>query len=140
VNGQNDVLGGGGIHHVALKARDFDAAVAFYTDVLGFTPALRWGEGDKRAILLDTGDGSCVEVFAGGADAPEGRLMHLALRCSDVDGVIERVRSAGREVTIEPRRVDIPSDPAHPVYIAFFIGPEGETIELFDDLALRGEA
>ena len=132
--GRNDALGGGGIHHVAMKVPDFDASVAFYTDVLGCTEAHRWGEGDKRAVLLDTGDGSYVEVFAGGgspsADAP---LLHLALRSTDVDGATERARAAGAEVTVEPMDVDIPCDPSLPVRIAFFKGPAGETIELFHD-------
>ena len=66
MTGTNSVLGGGGFHHVAVRVADFDSAVNFYSEVLGFSPKITWGEGDKRAVMLDTGNGSYLEVFAGG--------------------------------------------------------------------------
>jgi glyoxylase I family protein len=132
--GTNTKLGGGGFHHVAVKVHDFDAALRFYKDVLGFTEKVAWGEGDKRAVMLDTGDASYLEVFAGGPVEPAtgGAVVHFALRADDVDGAIERARAAGMEVTIEPKDVTIPSTPFPlPVRIAFFKGPAGEVIELF---------
>jgi catechol 2,3-dioxygenase-like lactoylglutathione lyase family enzyme len=122
-----------GFHHVALKARDFDATVDFYTRVLGLEPRHTWGQGDRRAVMLDTGDGSCLEVFAGGVDLPrpEGAILHFALRCDNVDAAIERVRAAGAEITMEPKDVDIQSQPVLPVRIAFFKGPDGEMVEFF---------
>ena len=137
--GRNEAIGGGGIHHVAMKVPDFDESVRFYTDVLGFTEAHRWGEGDKRAVLLDTGDGSHVEIFAGGErrDAAAS-IIHFALRSTDVDAAIERARAAGAEVTVEPTDVEIPCDPVLPVRIAFYKGPAGETIEFFHDRSAGG--
>lgn len=122
-----------GFHHVAIRAKDFDATVKFYTEVLGFTEALAWGEGDGRAIMLDTGDGNCFEIFAGGTDAPkpEGALLHIALRTDHCDAAIERVKAVGMEVTMEPTDIDIPSTPHTPVRIAFFKGPDGEIVEFF---------
>jgi len=49
-----------GIHHVAIRVKDFDASLAFYTDGLGMTQTMAWGEGDKRAVMLDAGNGNCV--------------------------------------------------------------------------------
>ena len=69
--GSNSKIGGGGFHHVAIRVYDFDATVRFYTEVLGFTDKVRWGEGDNRAIMLDTGDGNYLEVFAGGRQRRE---------------------------------------------------------------------
>jgi len=121
-----------GFHHVALKVANFDEVVAFYTDVLGLEPKTHWGQGDKRAVMLDVGAGSFLEVFAGGGETPPaGPVLHFALACDDIDTVIEKVRTAGRNVTVEPRDVDIPSDPVYPVRIAFFEGPAGEIVELF---------
>ena len=131
--GSNTVLGGGGFHHVAMKVADFDGTVRFYTEALGFRAVTAWGEGAKRAIMLDTGDGSCLEIFAGGSLEPKGNgaVAHFALRTKDIDAVIERVRAAGAKVTVEPKDVTIPSNPPMSVRLAFFKGPNGEVVELF---------
>ena len=136
--GTNALLGGGGFHHVALRVHDFDAALRFYTDALGFAEKVSWGEGEKRAVMLDTGQGSYLEVFAGGKTPPDnktlGPILHFAIRTTDVDGTIARVRAAGFQVTTEPKDVTIPARPAPlPVRLAFFRGPAGEEIELFDN-------
>ena len=133
MKGTNTVIAPGGFHHLALKAKDFDASSRFYTQVLGFRPVLNWGQGNSRAVMLDAGDGACLEIFAGGPEkpAPEGALLHFALNCKDPDGAIARVRAAGVEITMEPKTLDIPSQPPATVRIAFCKGPDGEVIEFF---------
>lgn len=133
MRGNNAVLGGGGIHHVAIRAGDFDASVRFYKELLGFKEAASWGSGDNRAIMLDTGDGNCLEIFAGGSreQKPEGAFLHIALRTGNCDTIIEGVRSAGLQITVEPKDVVLESSPPLPARIAFFKGPDGEVIELF---------
>ncbi len=136
--GHNAAIGGGGFHHVAIRVANFEKSVEFYTQALGFTEHARWGEGDKRAILMDCGDGNFFEMFAGApADASAsdaGPFIHVALRSDDVDGAIARARAGGAEVTIEPKDVTIPSDPPMPVRIAFCRAPGGEVIEFFKHL------
>ena len=139
-SGTNILLGGGGFHHVAVRVQDFDAAMRFYTEALGFKEKVSWGEGDKRAVMLDTGQGSYLEVFAGGnepppaSERPAGPILHYAIRTNDVDGTVERIRAAGFPITTEPRDVTIPSRPEPlPVRLAFCRGPAGEEIELFDN-------
>jgi len=132
----NTVLGGGGFHHVAIRARDFDASVRFYTEALGFKEKLRWGQGDKRAIMLDAGDGNYLEIFANGQEGPkpEGAIIHFALRTDNTDAAIARARAAGAIVTVEPKDVLIPSAPQPtPVRLAFCKGPDGEVIEFFQN-------
>ena len=66
MTGHNQKIGGGGFHHIAMQVKDFDASLQFYTEGLGFTPTVAWGEGSQRAVMLDTGDGNYFELFAGG--------------------------------------------------------------------------
>lgn len=124
-----------GFHHVAMRVKDFDATVKFYTEILGFKKSISWGENDKRAIMLDTGDGNYLEVFAGGSGElkPEGAFIHLAFRTDNCDEAIEKARAAGMEITDEPKDVEIGSVPPTPVRIAFFKGPDGEVIEFFQN-------
>lgn len=138
-----------GFHHAAIRANDFDVSVAFYTDVLGLTPKLSWGDAGKRAVMLDAGKGDYLEIFER-PDAPETQsepeppLLHIAFRTDALDDLLNAVRAAGMDVTMEPRDVDIANtDPAAetpghlpgvvPVRIAFFRGPDGELIELFQN-------
>lgn len=131
--GTNTKIGGGGFHHVALRANDFDATVKFYTEGLGFVEKNNWGEGNKRAVLLDSGDGNYMEVFAGGSGEPqpEGYFFHVAFRSNNVDGAVEAAVAAGAVVTVAPKDVILGVNPPTPVRIAFVKGLNGEIIEFF---------
>jgi glyoxylase I family protein len=135
IKGTNKVIGGGGFHHIAMRVGNFDASVKFYTEILGFTKKISWDEGDKRGIMLDSGDGGCLEIFAGGSleQKPAGFFIHLALRTDDCDAAINRVKAAGMEITMEPNNIIINSVPPTPARIAFFKGLDGEVIELFQN-------
>ena len=101
-------------------------------------PAIAWGQGDGRAVMLDAGNGNHMEVFAGGAARPARRpgdlepvLLHLAFRTPSCDASFARALAAGAAVVSEPKTVTIASDPPTTVRIAFCTGPDGETIEFF---------
>jgi glyoxylase I family protein len=135
----NPVLGGGGVHHVALKTKTWAASVAFYKDVLGFAEKITWAYPDgNRAGMFDTGGGSYLEIFENHVDtpAPGGVLFHLAIRAKDVRAVTERVRAAGCKVTMEPKEVTIQTTNGAgpvPVRLFFCTGPNGESIEFFQN-------
>jgi len=146
-NGHNETIFGGGYHHVAIKAIDYDLTLKFYIEGLGFKRTYGWGIDDRaaggkdsRAALLDSGDGNYLEVFAGGtgtnwAEVPEGVFMHIAFRTTNIHGAIERARAAGATITIEPKSVVPPhaDEPKQTLQVAFFRGPSGEIVEFFQN-------
>jgi len=131
--GNNTKIGGGGIHHIAIKVFDFEKTLKFYVEGLGFKEFLRWGEGNERAVMLDTGDGSLIEIFAGGIEGqkPEGAFLHLALRTDNCDLALKQATNYGAEITVEPADVELPTEPVTKIRIAFCKGPDGEILEFF---------
>lgn len=125
-----------GIHHAALKCQgqeELQRTVAFYRDVLGLTVRRTWGRDQEAGVMLDTGSG-LLEIFANGTNRPgQGAVRHLALATDDVDGCVAAVKAAGMEVFVEPKDIVIPAEPPYPARIAFFYGPVGEQIELFQE-------
>ena len=135
VGTKNSVIAGCGTHHIAVQARDLEASLKLYRDVLGMAIVAEFGSAERKIILLDTGDGSHMELFAPTASSPapysdsaNDPLTHFALATSDARSAIEHVRQAGYEVTVEPKDVDLGS---LKVTIAFFRVPSGESIEFF---------
>ena len=134
----NAVVAGAGFHHVAIRTSDWDRCKRFYQEGMGFTPAVGWGEAPRRAMMLDTGDGNYLEVFERDpAEVPsEGAILHFAIRCADCRAAVERARSAGAEITKEATDLAVFGEPKIPITIAFFKGPDGEIVELFQNETL----
>lgn len=129
----NTVFSQTGFHHVALRARDYEKSLAFYTEGMGFPLAHSWGEDDRRIALLNLGDGNYLELFATPTDLEitgGNQFFHLALRSVDVDADIEKVRALGCPITIEPKSVDVNGKT---IRVGFFLGPDGETWEFFQN-------
>ena len=125
-----------GIHHVSMKcsgSENFDKTVSFYRDILGLSVKRSWGDGDGRGIMLDAGNG-LIEIFASGsASENTGSVNHFAFAVDDTDAAVSAIKNAGYKITLEPKDIEIPSEPPFPAWIAFCIGPCGEEIELFHE-------
>lgn len=83
---------------------DVRAAVAWLTDVFGFTERLRIGE-DHRAQMRIGADGAVIVADTYGDRRPPepGAETHLVkVRVEDVDAVFERIRAHGATVLEEP--------------------------------------
>ena len=138
VGTKNAVIPGGGCHHIALQVRDMNESLKFYRDVLGMSVVAQFGSPERRIFLLDMGDGSHMELFDPTPDSPKPGdaaanepVMHFALTTTDTKSATEHVRAAGYTITVEPKTVDLG---AMTVTIAFFDGPNGESIEFFQVL------
>jgi catechol 2,3-dioxygenase-like lactoylglutathione lyase family enzyme len=130
-------LRGGGLHHVAIEASDFERSLRFYTEGLGFREVLTFPEEGQTVAMLDTGDGTYVELFSDGpGERSSSSILHLALRTADCDEAARRARTAGGTITQEPTDVVLEGDPPVPVRYSFCEGPDGEQIELFQSDAL----
>jgi len=133
-----------GLHHFAIATRDWDATTAFYQDGLGFTVRFGWDTPLGRAVYLDAGDGSCVEIYElrEGAElpepTPEGPILHVCLDTDDLDAAYEHVKALGRRIIREPFAGEIVTttggDPI-PVKAFSFEGPAGEWIEMSESPA-----
>jgi catechol 2,3-dioxygenase-like lactoylglutathione lyase family enzyme len=105
------------LEHFSLIVDDYDAAIAFFVDVLGFelvedSPALTIGEGRTKrwvvvrppgrstGLLLAQADGARQRDAAGNQFA--GRVG-LFLRVDDFQAQYERMRAAGVEFLGPPR-------------------------------------
>ena len=129
-----------GFHHVCLKTRDWERTMAFYCGVLGCTEKITWRAAPQRAGMFDTGDGNYIEVFEDLAytAAPNGAVFHFAFRTSCLDEVAARVRAAGLKITMEPKDATIATTNGAgqiPIRIFFCEGPNGESIEFFQNEA-----
>ena len=122
-----------GIHHLSLHAVDFEKSVKFYTEGLGFTKVVEWGEGAGRGIFLDIGNGNHFEIFADGNENEQknAKFGHIAILTSDPDTAYANAISAGAIPQTAPFDVDMPTNPAYSVRIAFVRGPDGEVLEFF---------
>ena len=96
-------------------------------------PIAEFGSPERKIVLLDTGDGSYMELFAPtvespaeGSESPNDPVTHFALAVDDARAATEHVRVAGYEVTMGPKELQLDS---LNVTIAFFRGPSGESIE-----------
>lgn len=112
------------IDHVAIVVGDLEAAIALYTQTLGFSEVYREIVGDQgvEAVGLRAGDAviellrpldpaSPVARYRG--DAPS-KLHHTAYRVSDLRAELARLKARGvRLIDQEPRRG------AHGNWVAF---------------------
>ena len=123
-----------GIHHVAFKCEtqeQYNEMIYFYHELLELPILRKWDTG----IHLDCFN-SCIEIFLDGTKlAGEGCIRHFAFGTDHVDEIVEKVRDAGYKVIVEPKDVDMKTDPVFQIRIAFIEGPLHESIELFCEKA-----
>lgn len=131
---KNTTTPGCGFHHISIMTQKLDESIHLYRDVLGMQICQQFQLGARQFVMLDMGDGSYVELVMNpaisGEMAPGNPLAHFAVATHDVRGVTEKLRAAGYPITMEPKDIQLGSLPAS---VAFFTGPSGESVELFQE-------
>ena len=132
IGNKNSKIAGLGTHHIAVQTVDYEASVKFYTEVMGMSEVVGFENQGRRAVILDIGDGSHMELFEPipgtqpSNDAAGNVVFHFALQTTDIEQALERVRAAGMEITVELTTVQM--GPLN-ISLAFFKGPSGEVVE-----------
>jgi len=108
-----------GVHHVSINVDDVDAAIDFYTGVLGLTERDDRPDFGFGGAWLDVG-GQQVHLIEGQTPASLGQ--HFALRVDDLDAAVAELRGRGVEVS-DPK-------PVGGSWQAFCSDPAGNLIEL----------
>lgn len=135
-------MSGKGVHHIGITTGHFDETVKLYEQGLGFRVKHIWGR-DKRVYMMETGDGTCVEVFEGDPAPDEdhsahknGEWMHLALHTDDIRTSYRRALEAGAKPYLEPTYADIIEAKPERVHMlfAYVTGFDGEQIEFIQEL------
>jgi catechol 2,3-dioxygenase-like lactoylglutathione lyase family enzyme len=108
-----------GLHHVSINVGDVEAALRFYTEVLGLTPRADRPDFGFGGAWLDAG-GQQVHLIEGGV--PAGLGQHFALQVDDLAEVVEELRGKGLTIA-DP-------SPVGASLQAFVTDPAGNLVEL----------
>ena len=108
------------VHHVSINVTDVDAAIAFYTDVLGFTARTDRPDFSFGGAWLDAGGQQLHLIEAG---TPPNLGQHFAVQVADLEATIAELRTRGVEIT--------DASPVGPGFQAFLVDPSGNAVELY---------
>ena len=119
---------------LGIVVKDIDAALAFYRDTLGFTPAgdgpmpggmnmwrLMCGSSMVKLVTFDKGPKS--EVAGGGIRGANG-YRYWTISVSNLDEIVDKAKAGGYSIAVEPTTV------RPGTRIAMLEDPEGNWVEL----------
>lgn len=122
-----------GLAHIGLEAANPKSCAEFYAKNLDFIHLHSQSYGNSTIEFV--GCGSCVlEIIPAENDGKShGQLNHFAIEVLDVDAAFLRLQQAG--VLLETEKPIVLEDFfCHGIKIAFFRGPTGERVEIFQYL------
>ena len=103
------------IDHVEVVTRDMKKSIEFYTNVLGFSTHSRHkfdgSRGMTEIVYLKLGDSMLELLEFPDADevgeGPQVGVRMFALRVSDMDEEVERLKGLGVEISQPPRNLGV---------------------------------
>ena len=119
----NRLAGMNGVNHVGINAANFDEAMAFYTQKMGFREAftVRDDKGQPVLAYVQASPNTFVELQPAG-NRPLG-ISHVGLQVEDIRATIATLKQRG--VTVEEARVSSTKS-----MIANVTAPDGVRVEL----------
>jgi catechol 2,3-dioxygenase-like lactoylglutathione lyase family enzyme len=120
----NRLAGTSGVNHVAMSVDNFDEALAFYTQKMGFREVLNMRNGENQPILafVQASRDTFLELAPSNASRPAG-ITHFGLLVEDMTGTVAALKQRGVTVT-DPRSV------GNQWMVANVTAPSGIRIEL----------
>ena len=122
-----------GLGHVAIKVKDLDASLAFYSGLLDFPEMLRLHnkDGSTWLVYLRITDSQYLEVFPGAENdrAPgwnANGVNHLCLTVVDIENLVRRMEARGIKMLMPVK------DGADGNRQAWIEDPDGNRIELME--------
>ena len=96
--GQNQNSGIVGVNHVGIAVSDLEAAVTYYTEVLGFPEAFRIenDSGQVALVYVQVSRDTFVELQTANEQRPPG-LSHFGVHVEDMDAALSMWRERGVE-------------------------------------------
>ncbi len=113
------------IHHVSVNVANVDAALAFYTDVLGGVARTDRPDFGFGGAWINFGDRQLHLIEA---PVPDNFGQHFAVRVADLPATVEELRTRGFEVS--------DAVPVGSGLQAFMTDPSGNAIELHQTNAM----
>lgn len=127
-----------GFEHVGMTSSDLDRTIVFYCGLLGLKEVLvkRTGEGGRIAFLEIGGvmleivePATPIQTPAREVPVTEAGIRHITFRVDDVEAVYEKLRAAGVDFTVPPRKA-VNTELIRKV--AFCKDPDGIIVELLE--------
>ncbi|WP_342633905.1 VOC family protein [Microvirga calopogonii] len=127
-----------GFEHVGMTSSDLDRTIAFYRDLLGLKEILvkRTGDGGRIAFLETGGvmleivePAASIQTPAREVPVTEAGIRHITFRVDDVEAIYEKLRSAGVEFTVPPRKA---ANAELIRKVAFCKDPDGIVVEFLE--------
>jgi lactoylglutathione lyase len=132
-----------------LSARDYQATIAFYIEVLGFKRGHHWSlpsfQIREASMLISPDQRTCLEIFDNDAIIPaqgkkastedeiaHGALLHFAFYVDNVNEIYQKALAHGARTFVEPDQLTL-GEPPLVVKNAVIYSPNGEVIEFIED-------
>ncbi len=121
-----------GLAHIGIYTEDSEKAAAFYVENLDFRYWWRADNGPRHIVFIEQG-GLILEFIGGREDnIGSGQVDHVCLEVQGIEALVEKLKEKGVVFEKEEPVGVMPSMFPKPCKNAFFKGPAGERVELFD--------